>query len=270
MNEPQVEISRVAIRPPAFWKANPKLWFSQIEAQFNIAKITADETKFNHVVAAIESDILSAVQDIVLKPPETDKYECLKNRLISIFSESEHSKLRKLLQGLELGDERPSQLLSRMRDLSSNNFTDDALKSLWLTRLPTNIQAILAVSTESLSQLAIMADKIHEFSPNNQVSAVQQSSTVPSVTLEAQILELSKQINELSAAFYRQGRSRSRNRYSRSPSRTAFSRSNSKNRHETRRRYLSPTNGLCFYHTNFGEKANKCVNPCNYKQNSEN
>ncbi|KMQ86374.1 gag-pol polyprotein [Lasius niger] len=81
------QISRVGVKPPPFWKANPALWFVQLEAQFALANITEDGTKFNHVVSAIESDILNSISDLVLGPPETGKYETLKKRLIELHSE---------------------------------------------------------------------------------------------------------------------------------------------------------------------------------------
>ncbi|XP_015925373.1 uncharacterized protein [Parasteatoda tepidariorum] len=111
---PVSEISRMTVKPPPFWKNNPKLWFAQIDAQFEIAGITREDTKFNHVVAAVESRILDSIQDLIISLPGSDKYSVLKTRLIEIYAESETSKLRTLLQGVELGDQRPSLLLKRM------------------------------------------------------------------------------------------------------------------------------------------------------------
>ncbi|GFQ63984.1 uncharacterized protein TNCT_681781 [Trichonephila clavata] len=93
------------------------------------AGITADDTKFNHVISVIDSDILNCVCDIILKPPDADKYSTLKNRLIELHSESEASKIRTLLQGLELGDQRPSQLLARMKALAGDTVGEPLLKS---------------------------------------------------------------------------------------------------------------------------------------------
>ncbi|XP_023242250.1 uncharacterized protein LOC111640474 [Centruroides sculpturatus] len=97
------EIARVAIRTRPFWKANPTLWFAQIEAQFANANITADERKFNNVIAAKESEILAQVSDIVVQHPDKDKYLTLKRRLIDQFADSEQQRLRLLLQDIELG-----------------------------------------------------------------------------------------------------------------------------------------------------------------------
>ncbi|GFX44936.1 uncharacterized protein TNCV_3429851 [Trichonephila clavipes] len=125
------QISHVAVKPPPFWKHNPVLWFVRLEVQFELAQILNFTTKFNYVRSAVDSDILNSVSDLILKPPENGKYEALKKRLIEVHSESENSKIRILLQGLELRNQRPSQLLMRMRSLAG-----DLLKSLWLGRLP--------------------------------------------------------------------------------------------------------------------------------------
>lgn len=255
------QISRVAVKPPPFWKNNPMLWFAQIEAQFSIADITQDNTKFNHVVAAIESDILNSVHDLILKPPDRDRYVKLKERLIEIYSESETSKIRTLLQGLELGDQRPSYLLSRMRDLAGNHFSDDLLKSLWLSRLPNNIQIILAASNEDLTKLASMADKINELVIPGCINSTQVNSP-PAPSIEKQVAELSKQVNELSALLH-DSRQRPRFRNNRNQSRN---RERSQSRRRISRQYKEPSNGLCFYHTNFGVKARKCSPPCSFQQ----
>nr|XP_042908050.1 uncharacterized protein LOC122271294 [Parasteatoda tepidariorum] len=257
---PVSEISRIAVKPPPFWKNNPKLWFAQIEAQFEISGITREDTKFNHVVAAIESHILDSIQDLIISPPGSNQYSVLKTRLIEIYAETETSKLRTLLQGVELGDQRPSLLLKRMRDLAGKHFSDDLLKSLWLDRLPANIKLVLVASSEQLNNLATMADRILEFVPQTSVN----STTAPDPTpkhpsLEHQISELSKQVaNLMEIVHNRQNFHRSR-----SPS---FNRQMSRNgRSPFRRQYVEPSNEFCFYHTNFGASARKCKSPCKFR-----
>ncbi|GFT96833.1 hypothetical protein TNCV_2123101 [Trichonephila clavipes] len=166
------QISHVAVKPPLFWKHNPALWFVRLAAQVDLAKILNDATKFNCVLSAVESDILNSVSDLVLKPPENKKYEALKKRLIEVHSESEDSKIRTLLQGLELGDQRPSQLLTRMRSLTGDNVGEPLLKSLWLGRLPNGTQPILAALNENLNQLATVADKINDLTFSQGINSV--------------------------------------------------------------------------------------------------
>lgn len=244
------EINRVNVKVPAFWCADPALWFCQLESQFETCKIKLDKTKYHTVVAAIESKVLAQVSDIVKDPPANRPYEALKKRLLERYQESDELRLKKLLRDLELGDKRPSQLLHEMRNLSVN-VNLDLMRSLWLQRLPPHAQAILSISSESLDKLAVMADKICDtIAPG--VSAIAMStSSESSLSLEDKIEQLAKQISELKS-FGSRGRSNSRARNSSS----YVSRSRSKSEKRT----------LCWYHDNFKEKASKCRKPCSYKE----
>lgn len=248
-------VSKVAVKPPPFWKINPSLWFIQLEAQFTISGITQDDTKFYTVVSAIEPDILNSVSDIVSQPPSTEKYKALKERLIEIHSESQESKIRKLLQGIELGDQRPSQLLSRMRSLAGSAVGEPLLKSLWLARLPNQMQSILAALSDDLPQLAAAADKINEMATGH-INAVMVPAPQPLTQnpLELQVAQLTKELSELKAVVHRRNRSGDGGRGFRNRSRSQ----------STRRRYREPSQNMCFYHTNFGSKARKCNAPCSF------
>lgn len=257
------EVARVSVKPPPFWKTNPSLWFVRLEAQFSLAGVTADETKFNHVISAVESDVLNSVSDIILRPPENDKYVTLKKRLVEIHSESEASKIRTLLQGLELGDQRPSQLLTRMRGLAGESVGEPLLKSLWLGRLPSNTQTILAALSEDLTGLAAVADKINDLTINPSVNAVATPSTSSDLKisqLEQQVSLLTAKVSELTTSLntrHSRSRSRQNNRY----------RNTSQTRNQRQNKYKEPSNGMCFYHTNFGENAKKCNLPCAFPGN---
>lgn len=85
---------RVSFKVPPFWRSNPGLWFAQIEAQFATARITTDMAKYNTVVAAIESAVLVQVSDIILGPAEGQNYDNLKDRLVSVFADSEQQQMR--------------------------------------------------------------------------------------------------------------------------------------------------------------------------------
>lgn len=251
------QVARVAVKPAPFWKADPKMWFARLEAQFSLADITVDSTKFNYVVTAIEPELLNSVSDILIAPPAENQYEAIKARLIAAHSESEESKFRKLLQGLELGDQRPSQLLSRMKNLAGETVGEPLLKSMWLSRLPQNTQSILAALSDDLPQLATVADKISDLASPATINSTSVSQTS---LLEQQMLQLTKQINELTAIVSNGERSRERrNNYFRHDRRRSRSRSRS-------RRFKEPSNNLCFYHTNFGERAKKCSPPCSFQQ----
>lgn len=81
-------INRVSVKVPPFWDENPEIWFAQVEAQFANAGVIADLSRFNTVVAAIETKILTQITDAVLQPPETDKYLNLKTVLLERYGAS--------------------------------------------------------------------------------------------------------------------------------------------------------------------------------------
>ncbi|XP_037956912.1 uncharacterized protein LOC119686404 [Teleopsis dalmanni] len=153
-------LSRVSVKVPPFWHERPEIWLAQIEAQFAVAAITRDVTKFNTVVAAIESSVIADVADAVLHPPATGKYNYLKNQIIERFGESEQRKIQRLLSEIELGDRRPSQLLNELTALAKDKVSNEFLKSLWLQRLPPQVRAILQTSSVDLVELAKLADRI--------------------------------------------------------------------------------------------------------------
>ena len=243
-------IGHVSVEAPPFWSENPTLWFSQIESQFILAKVTTDDTKYAHVVSSLTEKMATEVQDILSTPPSTDKYETLKAALIYRMSQSQTKRLQQLLHSEELGDCTPSQLLRRLKTLANTAISEDVLKNIWISRLPSDVQRILTVSEGGLESLAKIADQLHELytSASQQISSITRSNTDE---LHKQIAELTKQVSELST----RNRIRSRNRY--------YKRSRSRSRSN------ADSGDICWYHRRFGAKANHCRQPCSYQSGNE-
>ncbi|XP_023238739.1 uncharacterized protein LOC111637475 [Centruroides sculpturatus] len=247
----QPVVGHVAVKPPPFWTESPALWFAQLESQFVLANISNDETKYSHVVASLSERMATEVQDILAAPPNTDKYKTIKRALIDRLSQSEAQRLEKLIRTKELGDRTPSQFLRRLRTLAGHTVTEDLLRSIWLSRLPTDIQKILTVSEGTLESLAKIADRLSELYPStSNISATSTASATADpriAALEVQISELSKQISEMSR------------QYGRSPPRR---RSSSRGRLGRRSPPNTFPNNICWYHAKFGANARRCRPPC--------
>lgn len=143
------DICRVAARLPPFWPQEPAVWFAQVEGQFLLAGITTDETKFYYVLSTLEYQYAAEV-----------KYEKLKSELIKRLSASREREVKQLLVHEELGDRKPSQFLRHLRHLAGPNMPDDFLKTIWTSRLPQNIQTVVASQPQStLESLAELADR---------------------------------------------------------------------------------------------------------------
>lgn len=266
----QYHIGRVAVRAPPFWKENPALWFRQLESQFHINAITSSETKYHIAVAALDTAVINQVSDVVMNPPAANiMYETLKSRLQDRFAESEERRFKKLLNNIELGDKKPSHLWREMRELAGTRVEDGFLRSLWLQRLPAQIQAILSTDDGDIPRLLVTADRIHEVIDVRGV--VQAVTSLPSARssgyvvptsestidnacasdfqrLSNQVNELSLQLAALSSGNYNH-RSGSNDR-----------RNQSRSRSRSKKQYDE-----CWYHFRYGKNAKKCNKPCTYK-----
>lgn len=248
------DLYRVGVRLPPFWREDPAIWFRQIECNFAISAIKDDETKYNYVIAQLENRYAAEVRDIIVAPPLKNKYETLKTELIKRLSASREKEVKQLLIHEELGDRRPSQFLRHLQHLAGTDVPNDFLRTIWTSRLPPNLQAIMASQPDmNLQALADLADKVHELAPATaQVASTDAASTSALDKMAKQIAELTRQVKHLTARDHRRARSKSRNdKRERSGTRTQSS----------YRKF--PT---CFYHHKFGNDARKCSPPCDFKQ----
>jgi len=256
-----------AVRLPPFWKGNPQLWFAQVEAAFVINRITSDETKFRYVTLHLDPSVLPLVADIITSPPDGDRYAAIKERLVSVLGETSASRLRKLLASHELGDDKPSILLQRLRNLAEGQVTDGVLRTIFLEQMPESTRAILAISEVSdLNKLAIQADKILEMAKPVAlaVQPITAESAISKETAEAgaiskmatEIAALTKQV----AALTKQARGRSRSKSKDRRSYRGQTRSKSRNRE---------ADAICYFHRRFGAKAFKCEKPCEWKNDNK-
>lgn len=194
-----------------FWTDQPRVWFFQTEATLFPQKMS-DEAKFNIVVSKLGKTVIQQVTDILLKPPETKKYEALKERLLAIYDESETRRIQKLIEELDLGDQRPSQLLRRMRDLARDKISNETLRVLWQGHLPVSVRRIISVSdTQDLDNLAIVADKVLETASFSHVAVVKTTPT--SSTCSADTALLMAEIAKLTTKIENMEKSRYRNQY---------------------------------------------------------
>lgn len=232
----------VAVKLPEFWKNDPTMWFAQAEAQFALAGVVRDETKYYYIISKIDQSVICHVSDLIQNPPAEDKYGKVKSRLISRFELSSQAKLEQLLNVCDLGDMRPTHLLARMQELGAGlNINDDVMKMLFLQRMPEKIRPILSISDGSLSKLAEMADKMSDTTASHVASTAASNENDLAILYE-QIASLTAEVRRLKTAGPR-------------------SRSSSRVRRE-RSRDLEDQNAVCWYHRKYGRNARQCRSPC--------
>nr|VZI44842.1 unnamed protein product [Spirometra erinaceieuropaei] len=226
-----------------------------------------------------------------LRSPTDAPYTKLKAELLPLTAVFDRQRYRALGKVEALGDRKPSELLRRVRSLVGNMTIDDKFfKDIFLERLPTSVQTILAPGSDDLdiSKLAEMTDRMMEVErlSSPRIAQVSQPLTVST----SDLAELKTQIAQLSATV-----ASLQLRQSPGPSRRSFleielnkladdiaalqkstvsassrSQPQPSTPHVQSSHSVSPdAAATCWYHTTFGAKARRCVSPCSFtfKQN---
>jgi len=151
---------------PAFWDADPVLWFRQCESAFRRAGTVSSGVKFDHVVGKLPNAVSLSCRSLLLSINFEDKdaYERLKEHLCKNYSKSKWQQGYALLDHPGLGDRRPSQLLQDMRALLPDKETEGVIfQCLFLKRLPSSMSdAVMAAGLDNIEDMAAMADRLHD------------------------------------------------------------------------------------------------------------
>jgi hypothetical protein len=142
------------------------------------------------VVSQLNPQQAAEVEDIIIAPPEHEPYDRLKSELVRRLSTSREQRVRQLLSHEGMGDRKPSQFLRHLKGLAP----DDFLRTIWASRLPPHVQAILAGQTEgSLYSTSHLADKICEVAPQPTTANISPATPDNTAKLLERVEELSRQ-----------------------------------------------------------------------------
>jgi hypothetical protein len=267
------EVRTASMKLPAFWRRDPKLWFSQIEAQFHSHLVRSDTSKYYAVIAALDCSTLQPVSNIIANPPATGKYDAVKKTLIDSYSDSREQQIRKLLKELDLGDRKPSELLREMKTLASDHVDDQMLQTLWLHRLPLNVQLLVSASDGvPLEKMASIADKLVEIVSNRgspSIAAIANEPAPPAVAPQTTIAETLKSLQEqITALTTTVKQLANRGRYHSQQRQRSQSRNRNDNNEADKQNQVD--NDICFYYRRHGNQARRCTTPCKFVPSSGN
>lgn len=150
--------NRGMVRPAPFYRKAPDVWFRQLESQFVLARVTCSTTKFHHALAALPEDVACDIGDV------EDNYEALKSAVTEMLRANRHQRIEEALAAVELGDRRPTQLVTDIRRRFTEvglQVDDSIVKSRLLSALPGNIRsALVGHESEALDNFARIADSM--------------------------------------------------------------------------------------------------------------
>ena len=131
----------VSVKPAAFYKQSPNVWFKKMESQFALANITKSETKYHHILASLPEDVAMNIDLDCEK-----KYEVLKEAVLASLKPNQHELIDQALRRVELGDKRPTQMVGEIRRRFSYiglEVEEEIVKSQILTAMPHTIKSAL-------------------------------------------------------------------------------------------------------------------------------
>ena len=115
------EVGAVSLHLAAFWPKDPIIWFAKSEAQFRARSITSEQNKFDYLVQSLNGEVASQVRDLLEITPTENPYTISKEWLSDIFTLTEPARANRLMSVKSLGDRKPSELLSEIRNLAGRN-----------------------------------------------------------------------------------------------------------------------------------------------------
>jgi hypothetical protein len=247
-------VAHVAVKLPDFWVKDPKMWFSQAEAQFRRARITAETTMYDYVLMKLPQDVVMSVRSLVsaikADPVKQEaSYTLMKEALLGSYGMTKWQMAYSLLDHPDLCDRRPSAMMAEMLSLRFETTAPDSLfLALFLRRLPASIRDHLATANHTTAtEMATHADILWDARNTASVSAVSDSLSAVSV------------------------RSASPNRRAKSPD--GHSRSPDRRRGGGRQPPRRPTPGrpdgkrVCWIHKKYGVDATSCRGNCDWAEN---
>lgn len=250
--------SAARIELPSFIEGNIKLWLTLVEHKFSLHRITSEQTKYSHLACSLPAEVAVRVADFLVKPPSRRPYMELRELLEREYEDSTNARITKLLDECELGDQKPTMLLRRMRSLAKNEVTDSFLLTRFLRALPEQIRTVIAATgAKDLDKVAVAADTAMEFSHMRGV-AVLDTSTVnvtvgaaPTTVGETTIRDILSRFDALELKMSQLSEVHARG-LSRTRPRSPHPRNRSKSREYD----------TCWYHFKFGADAKKCRQGC--------
>jgi hypothetical protein len=243
----QQEPAAATVRLPDFYADSPQSWFDCIDMMFTTAKITQPLTKFHWALAKLPFLLIATVRPLSRDPSAfSDLYKELQELLQRSYELSAAQMTSRWLDYPMCGNTRPSVMLDNLTALQPAT-VKEAQTVLFLRKLPRHIRNLINPrafkETEDLTQ---RCNEIWEDQTAEEAAAAAAAAT-PRPHSPFRGARCSP------SPFHGKGSGSDKSGRCRSP--TPGPPRGGRN------------DGLCFYHSRFGSKAQKCEKGCSYQEN---
>jgi hypothetical protein len=247
----QAAAAAAAVRLPDFHADSPQCWFECLDSNFATANITQSIMKFHWAMSKLPFSLTPTVRPLSRDPTAVaDLYKELKELLLQSYGLTDEQMTSKWLDyPMCSSNTRPSVLWDNLTALQPATLKD-AQVALFLRKLPRHISAL--INTRSFDTTQEMIQRCNALwasqTPEEAASAAAAAAAGP---WQHSSLRNARR----SPSPYRRktpgGDKADHCRHSPTPGAAKGSRNE----------------GLCFYHSRFGNKAHKCERGCTYQEN---
>jgi hypothetical protein len=254
-HQQQQAAAAAAVRLPDFHADSPQCWFDCLDSTFATANITQSITKFHWAMSKLPFSLTPTVRPLSRNPTAiADPYKELKELLLRSYSLTDEQRTSKWLDyPMCSGDTRPSVLWDNLTALQPATLKE-AQVALFLRKLPRHISALINTRSFDTTEEMIQG-----------CNALWMSQTPEEATSAAAAA---------AAAAGPWQHSSLRNAHARRSPSPYRRKTPGGDKADRRRRSPTPgaakggrNDGLCFYHSRFGNKAHKCKRGCTYQEN---
>lgn len=157
----------ITLKLPQFMETAADGWFTIVEAQFFLRRITQEQTKFFNALAALPAELIRNLPRSVIS---AENYSELKRTVIATYEKSKPEIFDKLINSSSVAlTGRPSMYLRELCVMANKvGAGEDLVKHKFLQALPTHIAPILAATKAlSIEQLGTLADEMTPYFNTN-------------------------------------------------------------------------------------------------------
>lgn len=234
---------------PQFLRENIEMWFWTLEKWFIGANVVDDDRRFSAVLLALPIATVAVFKEQFDNPPHSNKYLFAKDLIVRHFSKNHFQQIKALVEHVELGDTKPSELYAQMRQIAGDSISHTTLKGLWIMRLPEQWRPSLSLASDDPLEFLQAADIMHQVMPKSSLCKIDAVAGAGAIVSDDDLT--SQQI----CAFSKK---------------KPFKKFNYKKKKSSSDSSHHADSELCFYHSQYGNKAHKCIKPCSWKHKADN
>ena len=126
-------VHHVSIKPPPFMETAVAGWFAVMDAQFHIANVKTESTKFYHVLSALPPDTIAHLPKSVLT---SASFTELQEAVTDMYEKTKPELFERLIRKTKLTG-RPSLFLAELREMGDKvGVGDELIRHKFIQSLP--------------------------------------------------------------------------------------------------------------------------------------